>query len=160
MVQENKEIKKEVKKDKLSLTYQAIGRRRESTARVKLLLASEGHITINDHQIKKGEIFINARPVEKYFPGEVNKKIYSEPFRITDSLGRFAVSALITGGGPKGQLTAFIHGVSRALLKVDEEKFRPILKAKGMLTRDDRTKQRHKAGFAQKARARKQSPKR
>ncbi|MEK7141425.1 MAG: 30S ribosomal protein S9, partial [Patescibacteria group bacterium] len=53
-----------------------------------------------------------------------------------------------------------IHGISRALEKVDKEKFRPILKKRGFMMRDPRAKQRRKAGFAGKARARKQSPKR
>jgi small subunit ribosomal protein S9 len=59
-----------------------------------------------------------------------------------------------------GQLDAVILGISRALEKVDKEKFRPILKKRGFMTRDPRAKQRRKAGFAGKSRAKKQSPKR
>ena len=55
---------------------------------------------------------------------------------------------------------AFIHAVSRALLEIDKDKFRPILKKRGFLKRDPRMKERRKAGLAQKARAKKQSPKR
>jgi len=57
-------------------------------------------------------------------------------------------------------LGAVLQGISRALEKTDKEKFRPILKKRGFLTRDARKKERRKAGFAGKARARKQSPKR
>lgn len=154
-----KKAKEENKIKKISF-YQAVGRRKESSARVRLYVVVEDEIKIKDQIIKKGEMIVNYCPIEKYFPGDVNKKLYLEPFRTTNTLGRFTISALIKGGGSAGQLGAFIHGVSRALEKVDKEKFRPILKKKGYLTRDPRVKERRKAGFAQKARARKQSPKR
>jgi len=140
--------------------YQAIGRRKEATARVKLFVVTNGEIVIKDRVLKKGETLINYKPIEQYFSGEVYQKLYLEPFRTTNTVGRFAVSAIISGGGPFGQLHAFIHGVSRALERVDKDKFRPILKKKGYLTRDSRVKERRKAGLAQKARAKKQSPKR
>ena len=141
--------------------YQAIGRRKEATARVKLFVVnSDDGITLKDKVLKKGEMLVNYRSIEQYFPGEVSKKLYLEPFRTTNTLGRFSVSALVKGGGLFGQLGAFIHGVTRALEKVDKEKFRPILKKRGFITRDPRTKERRKAGLAQKARAKKQSPKR
>ncbi|MBI3955339.1 30S ribosomal protein S9 [Candidatus Gottesmanbacteria bacterium] len=140
--------------------YQAIGRRKLSTVRVKLYTSTNEEITLDGKTVKKGEMIINKRAVGNYFPGAVNEKLYMEPFRTTNTAGRFMVSAIIAGGGLFGQLDAFIHGVSRALEKVDKEKFRPILKKKGFLTRDPRSKERRKAGFAQKARAKKQSPKR
>lgn len=149
------------KPEKQTEFYQAVGRRKEATARVKLFVVnSDDGMTLKDKLLKKGDMLINYRAVEQYFPGEVNKKIYLEPFRTTNTLGRFAVSALIEGGGLYGQLGAFVHGISRALEKVDKEKFRSILKKRGFMTRDPRTKERRKAGFAQKARAKKQSPKR
>jgi small subunit ribosomal protein S9 len=110
--------------------------------------------------LKKGDMIVNGTPVEKFFPGEVFKKMYQEPFRTTNTMSRFAVSVTTTGGGLNGQLGATIHALSRALIKVDLEKFRPILKKRGFLMRDPRAKQRRKAGFAGKARARRQSPKR
>jgi small subunit ribosomal protein S9 len=162
--QTKKEEKKQqaaaLSENSLMLCYQAVGRRKVATARVKLYVVPEGQITLKETTVKKGDIIVNYRPVEQYFPGEVSKKYYLEPFRTTNTIGRFAVSALISGGGPSGQLDALIHGISRALEKVEKEKFRPILKKKGYLTRDPRAKERRKAGFAQKARARKQSPKR
>lgn len=156
-----KKIKKEPKiEPKAPSVYQAVGRRREATARVRLYVVNEGTVTIKDKTLKAGDMIINYRPVEQYFPGDVCKKLYMEPFRTLNTVGRFAVSALIEGGGLSGQLGAFIHGISRGLDEVDHEKFHTILKKKGFLTRDARAKERRKAGFAQKARAKKQSPKR
>jgi small subunit ribosomal protein S9 len=140
--------------------YEAVGRRKESTARVRLYVVNDASMTLNGLTMDKGSMIVNGRPVENYFPGEVMKKKYQEPFRTTNTLGRFAVAIKAEGGGLVGQLAAVIHGVSRALEKVDKEKFRPILKKRGFMTRDPRAKQRRKAGFAGKARARKQSPKR
>ena len=140
--------------------YEAVGRRRVATARVRLYVIKEGTMKVKAVEITKGAIMVNGRPAENYFPGEVYKKMYQEPFRTTNTMSRFAVSIKVKGGGLSGQLGAVIHGISRALEKVDKEKFRPILKKRGFMMRDPRAKQRRKAGFAGKARARKQSPKR
>lgn len=140
--------------------YEALGRRKVATARVRLYVVPEESITVGGISMSKGSIFVNARPVEKYFPGEVFKKMYLEPYRTTNTVNRFATSILTTGGGLGGQLGACIHAISRALIKVDNDKFRPILKKRGFLKRDPRAKQRRKAGYAGKSRARKQSPKR
>ena len=140
--------------------YEAVGRRREATARVRLYVVKESAVKVGEIEIAKGAIVVNGRPAENYFPGEVFKKMYFEPFRTTNTMNRFAISVKVVGGGPSGQLGAVIHGISRALEKVDKEKFRPILKKRGFMTRDPRAKERRKAGRAGKARARKQSPKR
>lgn len=140
--------------------YQAVGRRKNAIARVKLFVVTSGEIKIGDKILKKGEMLVNGRPIKKYFSGDVFEKIYLEPFRITNTIGRYTVTAVISGGGITGQLGAFLHGVSRALEVADKEKFRLILKKKDYLRRDPRAKERRKSGFAQKARARKQSPKR
>jgi small subunit ribosomal protein S9 len=151
----------EVKLEETGTTYyEAVGRRKVASARARLYVVTDESITVEGTQIPKGEMIINGRPSEKYFPGEVSKKMYQEPFRTTNTLGRFAVSVKVEGGGLSGQLAAVIHSLSRALEKVDKEKFRPILKKRGFMTRDARMKERRKAGFAGKARARKQSPKR
>lgn len=147
------------KTEKLTF-YQAVGRRKEATARVRLYVVPGSEITVGNQSVKKGDIVVNSRPIEKYFPGDMCQKFYLEPFRITDTIGRFAVTVLTKGGGSAGQLGAFIHGVSRAIEKVDKEKYRLLLKKEGFLTRDAREKERRKAGLAQKARAKKQSPKR
>ena len=140
--------------------YEALGRRKVSTARVRLYVVTDSPVTVGGSALEKGAFIVNGRPAEKYFPGEVFKKMYLEPFRTTNTLSRFAVSVKTEGGGLAGQLGAVIHGISRALEKVDKEKFRPILKKRGFMKRDPRAKQRRKAGFAGKSRARKQSPKR
>ncbi len=140
--------------------YEAVGRRKNATARVRLYVTKENGITLGGVTVGKGDMVVNGRPAEEYFRGEVLKKIYLEPFRTTNTIGRFAVSVLVTGGGLAGQLGATLQGLSRAIEKTDKEKFRPILKKRGFLTRDPRKKERRKAGFAHKARARKQSPKR
>lgn len=150
----------EEKKSDTVTYYEALGRRKVASARVRLYVVNEGSMTLGDVVMEKGSMYVNGLPVEKYFPGEVYKKMYQEPFRTTNTLNRFVVSVKASSGGLAGQLAATIHGISRALEKVDKEKFRPILKKRGFLTRDPRAKQRRKAGFAGKARARKQSPKR
>ncbi|OGG05098.1 30S ribosomal protein S9 [Candidatus Gottesmanbacteria bacterium RBG_16_52_11] len=139
--------------------YEAVGRRRVATARVRLYVNAD-NITVSGNALVKGAVSVNGKSSDEYFPGDVSKRNLLEPFRTTNTLNRFAVSVKTRGGGLQGQLGAVILGISRALLKVDLEKFRPILKKRGFLTRDPRAKQRRKAGFAHKARARKQSPKR
>jgi len=150
---------KHSKRKKLEF-YQAVGRRKEATARVRLYPVTAGNVEIGDLKIKKGKMIVNSQPIDQYFPGQAAKVNYLEPFRITNTIGRFTVSAKISGSGKSGQLGAFIHGSARVLEKVKPEKLRPILKKRGFLTRDARAKERRKAGYAQKARAKKQSPKR
>lgn len=140
--------------------YEAVGRRKNATARVRLYVVKDASMVIHGVTVAKGDMIVNGRSAENYFPGEVFKKMYQEAFRTTNTLGRFAISVTTSGGGLAGQLGAAIHGISRALTKVDLEKFRPILKKRGFLTRDPRAKERRKAGYAHAARARKQSPKR
>lgn len=141
------EERKKVKAPKAPSFYQAVGRRKEAVARVRL------------YPQGKGKILVNERPFEQYFPGEVTKIASLEPFRVTNTLERFDATVKVEGGGLSGQLGALIHGIARALEKVDP-KTRPILKKGGFLTRDARAKERRKAGLAGKARKKKQSPKR
>lgn len=165
MVQKTEQTKKAekiLKQDTSKPTYyHAVGRRKEATAQVRLyILAGDSSVEVNGQTYEKGQIIVNGREIQVYFPGEVFKKLYLEPFRTTNTLDRFITSIKVTGGGLAGQLDAVIHGIARALEKIDKEKNRPILKKKGFLTRDPRAKERRKAGFAQKARKKKQSPKR
>jgi len=152
-------IEKSVVQKKL-MYYEAVGRRKVSSARVRLYVVNDDSVMLHGISMEKGGMVVNGRPIENYFPGEVLKKMYQEPFRTTNTLSRFAVTVKTKGGGLYGQLGAVIHGISRALEKVDKEKFRPILKKRGFMKRDPRAKQRRKAGYAGKSRARKQSPKR
>lgn len=153
MPQLNKQPKSEKKpaSQKKIKYYEAVGRRKTATARVRLYLLAKKD---------KGEIIVNDKPIEEYFPGELCKNIYIEPFRTTNTINRFKTKIKISGSGKNAQLKAAIHGISRALVKVDKEKFHSILRKKGFLTRDARAKERRKPGLAQKARKKKQSPKR
>lgn len=128
--------------------YVGTGRRREAVAQVRLTTGGSG------------EIIVNEKPVEKYFTANLAKQIYLEPFRATDTMDRFTVTVKVRGSGQKGQLIAMVHGISRALLVVDNDKYRTILRRKGFLTRDPRTRERRKVGHGGKARREKQSPKR
>ena len=128
--------------------YLGVGRRREAVARVQLSVEGDKSISVN------------GMPVEKYFQGEIAKYTYLEPLKATNNLNRFTISVKVNGSGQKGQLGAMVHGIARALLKVDEEKYRSILRKKGLVTRDPRTRERRKVGLGGKARREKQSPKR
>lgn len=126
----------------------ALGRRKTAVARVRL---KEG----------KSPIVVNGKPIDEYWPGEVNEKRYMEPFITTNTHKKYTASVKVEGSGKKGQLGAFIHGISRALSKANPERFRPILKDQGFLTRDPRMKETRKPGTAgSQARAKRQSPKR
>lgn len=140
--------------------YAAVGRRKEASARVRLYTVTNGDLTIGAITMKAGDVLVNNKPVDEYFRGETLKKMYLEPFRTTNTLNRFATTVKVIGGGTNGQMSAMIHAISRALLQLNEERFRPILKKRGFLTRDPRTKQRRNVGQGGRARARKQSPKR
>lgn len=126
---------------------QAIGRRKEAIARVRLIKGSS-------------QVTINGKQISDYFKGPVNQKAYQKPFELTKTLGQFTATVKVEGGGIASQLDAVVHGLARALQLLDKEKFRPALKSAGLLTRDARVKERRKYGLAHKARAKKQSPKR
>lgn len=126
----------------------AVGRRRESVARVRLIPRGKGVITINN------------KPSAQYFPGSANQALLNTPFIITNTTDKFDVTIKVLGGGSSGQLGAVLHGISRALQTHDKEKYRPLLKKEGLLTRDARTRQRRMVGMGGKARRKKQSPKR
>ena len=140
--------------------YQAVGRRRESNAQVRLYPLSEKKtVSLYGQMLKPGDFLVNKKDVSDYFPGEVNKILYREPFRVTKSLSDYAVSVVVSGGGKRGQLGAVVHGISRALDDSNPD-YHSFLKQGGLLTRDPRVKERRKAGLAHKARAKKSSPKR
>jgi len=123
----------------------ALGRRKRSVARVRLFKG-------------KDQTLVNDIPIGQYFK-DISPVYFLKPFELTETTGKFYVTARIEGGGKQGQLGAFTLGVSRALVKTDEN-FRKILRQNGLLTRDPRERERRKFGLAQGARARKQSPKR
>ena len=137
---------KQISNNKSKQHIQAIGRRKEAVARVRLIPG-------------KGQIVVNGIPIENYFPSEASKTKYLKPFHLTKSQDKYFASIKVAGSGKSGQLDAVIHGIARALNAADRD-FRPFLKRAGLLTRDPRVKERRKYGLAQKARKGKQSPKR
>ena len=90
--------------------------------------------------------------IEEYFGLDTMKLIVRQPFTTTDTLGKFDVEATVSGGGFTGQAGAIRHGLSRALVKANEE-FKPRLKKAGLLTRDPRMKERKKYGLKAARRA-------
>lgn len=119
---------------------EAVGRRKTSTARTRIVPA------------KKTDITINGKSVEEYFPTDMLRACVSEPFN-TDGLEQaFSVSVKVKGGGIASQSEAVRHGIARALTKYDEMLRKP-LKSAGFLKRDPRMKERRKFGLRKARRA-------
>lgn len=133
-------------KVKVNYTY-AVGRRKSSSARVRLFKG-------------QGVNLINDKKVSEIYQSKVSETIISKPFKLTDTEGKYFFTAKVTGGGKEGQLEAIIHGLARALVKLDTDKFRSVLKDNNLLTRDSRSRLRRMVGTGGKARRKKQSPKR
>lgn len=108
------------------------GRRKAAVARVRL-------------KPGEGRIVVNRRPVEEYFGRATLRMVISQPLKLTGVEGKYDVIANVRGGGSSGQAEAIRHGISRALLGVDEG-LRPSLRKAGLLTRDPRVKERKKYG--------------
>ncbi len=119
--------------------YYGTGRRKSSVARVYLVPGT-------------GKITINKRDIDEYLGLETLKVVVRQPLNATDTLDKFDVIVNVKGGGYTGQAGAIRHGISRALLQVDES-YRPTLKAEGFLTRDPRMKERKKYGLKAARRA-------
>jgi small subunit ribosomal protein S9 len=113
--------------------YIATGRRKSSTARVRLVPG-------------EGKVIINGREMNDYIPFAALREVVNQPLVATETLGSYDVLVNVNGGGYTGQAGAIRHGIARALLKVDPE-FRPTLKSAGLLTRDPRMKERKKYGL-------------
>jgi small subunit ribosomal protein S9 len=139
----------------------AVGRRKSSVARVRLYQAVKADLVWGEIPVKKGELVVNQKPIAQYFSGEVSRRFYTEPLRITNAHQQnFAFTIKVAGGGPAGQLQAVVAGIAKALTDLDPEKYRPALKKKGFLTRDSRIRERRVVGMGGKSRRKKQSPKR
>jgi len=119
--------------------YYGTGRRKKSTARVRLVPGS-------------GRVIINNRDAEEYFPYETQRLILKQPLIATETEGTYDVLVNVHGGGFTGQAGAIRHGVARALLEADPE-YRGTLKTEGYLTRDPRMKERKKYGLKSARRA-------
>ena len=114
------------------IQYNATGRRKSSIAQV-FMTPGTGNITIN------------KKPLDQYFPYETMKMIVQQPLNLVAVMGKYDINVRVKGGGFSGQATAIRHGISRALLDVNSD-FRGQLKKEGLLTRDPRTVERKKYG--------------
>lgn len=123
----------------------AVGRRKTSVARVRLLSGS-------------GKITINKKSFEQYFPLETQRADVVRPFEVTQTLGKYDVHINVDGGGSTGQSGAIRLGIARALLELNDDN-RSVLRGAGLLTRDPRMVERKKYG-QKKARKRFQFSKR
>ena len=112
--------------------YHAVGKRKKAIARVWM-------------KPGKGLISINKRPMDDYLTRESDKVNILQPLQLTDTLGKYDISANVRGGGISGQAGAIRHGISRALVSMNPE-FRLPLKKAELLTRDPRMKERKKYG--------------
>jgi len=113
--------------------FEAVGRRKTATARVRLYPGS-------------GSIIINNKPLEEYFPRLRDRLHLLEPLEVTGTKDSFNITVLVKGGGISGQAGAVRHGIARALVKADENLRKPLRRG-GFLTRDARMKERKKYGL-------------
>ncbi len=109
-----------------------LGRRKTSVARVYMKPGT-------------GEITINKRDFKTFFPVATLQAKVQQSFSVTETLGQYDVTVNVHGGGINGQAEAIRLGIARALVKIDEE-YKPLLKAKGLMTRDPRMVERKKPG--------------
>ena len=112
---------------------QAVGRRKEAVARVRLLPGS-------------GQFTLNGRSLEDYFPNKVHQQLVKSPLVLVERDEQFDIVALLHGGGPSGQAGALRLAIARALIQYSPDD-RPALKKAGFLTRDARAVERKKAGL-------------
>ena len=119
--------------------YYGTGKRKTSVAEVRLYPGGGG-FTVND------------KTLEEFFPLRAWRCTITEPVRVTESQGRYGVVVKIHGGGVVSQAGALRHGIARALLRADDA-LRPVLKRRGLLTRDSRIKESKKYGLKRARRA-------
>lgn len=112
--------------------FYGTGRRKTSVARTRIYPGT-------------GQILVNGRPFDEYFPRETLRMVVRQPLQLTKTEGKVDIKVNVDGGGPAGQAQAIRHGISRALENYDGE-LRPLLKRAGLLTRDARIKERKKYG--------------
>jgi small subunit ribosomal protein S9 len=114
--------------------YEGIGRRKEATARVRVMSGS-------------GKFIVNEKPVEAYFPRTGDMEIILAPLTMAgENREQLDITVVVKGGGVTGQTSAVQLGVARALLKMNPD-LRPSLRKSGYLTRDARIKERKKPGL-------------
>jgi small subunit ribosomal protein S9 len=110
-----------------------IGRRKSAIARVHI---KEG----------KGNIVVNNRDYKEYFPLEQLQYIVNQPLQLTESIGKYDIKVNLDGGGIRGQAEALRLAITRALVEIDAESNKNILKSNKLLTRDPREVERKKPG--------------
>lgn len=113
--------------------FYGTGRRKTAVARVKLTPGN-------------GAIIIDGMPFEERFPNSEFQRVITRPLTVTERLGKYNVVVSVDGGGIAGQCGAISHGISRALA-VSDESLKSVLRQNGLLTRDDRAKERKKVGL-------------
>jgi len=114
--------------------FEAVGRRKTSTARVRIFSSGDSSVSVNDKKL------------EDYFPTKELQHIVEEPLKKIKIEKKIRITAKIKGGGIHSQAEALRHGISRALIIFNQE-FRKTLKSAGLLTRDSRAKERRKFGL-------------
>lgn len=119
---------------------EAVGRRKNAVARVRITESSRAAMTINE------------KAVVAYFPTKELQMIAQSPFQKSEMPTKFKVTAHITGGGVHAQAEALRHGITRAIIVFDES-LRKVLKKEGFLKRDPRVKERKKFGLKKARRA-------
>jgi small subunit ribosomal protein S9 len=115
-----------------AVTYNAVGRRKEAVARVRIASGT-------------GQITVNRKPYEKYFLRETDRIIVMQALQATSTATKYDIAANLCGGGMTGQAGALRHGISRALVSA-EPQLHDLLRKQGFLTRDPRAKERKKYG--------------
>jgi small subunit ribosomal protein S9 len=113
--------------------FYGTGRRKTAVARVKLMAGN-------------GAIIVNGMPYEERFPSLEQQRLILQPLLATENTTKYNVVVKVEGGGVTGQSGAIAHGISRALVNADE-RFKPVLRQNGLLTRDARAKERKKPGL-------------
>jgi small subunit ribosomal protein S9 len=122
-----------VSEERVEQAGNGTGRRKEAVVRVRLIPGT-------------GQVVLNGRPIEDYFPARSHRLMITSPFRVVGREKEFDVLAHLDGGGVSGQAGALRHGIARALVEIDPS-YRPALKKEGLLTRDPREKERRKYGL-------------
>lgn len=114
------------------IKYYATGRRKSSVAQVSI---AQGN----------GQIIVNKKPADNYFPRETLQRMIRQPIELVGMTGKYDIHIKVSGGGLSGQAGAVRHGISRAIINMDND-LRSRLKKEGFLTRDPREKERKKYG--------------
>jgi small subunit ribosomal protein S9 len=120
--------------------FRGTGRRKTAVAQVKLMKG-------------KGAVIVNGKPLEEVFGVDRLQSTVMEPLRATETTDKLSAVVKVTGGGTSAQAGAISHGISRALVNMDES-LKPKLRSLGLLTRDARVKERKKYGLRRARKAR------